>query len=81
VVLIGAELNAEIEHQTDGHLVPRGSKPVLVSQPPEDESEAEQPAERIERRRTLGGLAFALPAALVLGWFVHRSQQREAERP
>lgn len=80
VVLIGAELNAEIEHQTNGHLVPRGSKPVLVSRSPEQECPAEQPAGRTARPRTLGGLAFALPAALVLGWFVHRSQKRGEER-
>jgi membrane protein len=81
VIVVGAELNAEIEHQTTGELVPPKSKPVLVpSSTHQDGFTREEPARRAGGgQRTLGSLAFALPAALVLAWFTRRSPRRQDE--
>jgi membrane protein len=84
VIITGAELNAEIEHQTEGltalpeargGVVPKSSDDVEVrtERPPSIERIA-----KVARPRTMGALAFALPAALVLGWFARRSEKRQS---
>lgn len=72
VVIIGAELNAEIEHQTDG-VVPDAEPSPSVDQ-------SVEPARQSRRGRslTIGGLAFAIPAALVLSWFARRQERRQS---
>jgi membrane protein len=75
LVIIGAVLNSEIEHQTmrdstTGERAPMGQRGAYVADTvgegwPDGETEEEQPA-RERKRVSWGSLAFALPAALVL---------------
>jgi membrane protein len=82
VVIVGAEINAEIENQTEGHVpVPANTnasrdasggtvaEPRLGNRAPSRHNGG--------RKRTVGGLAFAIPAALVLSWFARREAKRQ----
>ena len=80
VVIIGAELNAEIEHQTAGEAPAPVDKTSVV--PPATTAPVEEPpaTTKLRSRRgralTIGSLAFAVPAALVLSWFASRHDKR-----
>lgn len=79
VVIVGAELNAEIEHQTKGMAPAPASKDV-----PLNDNDGRAPvgsgrraaSQHRGRKLTVGGLAFAIPAALVLTWFARRQDKR-----
>lgn len=85
LVIIGAELNSEIEHQTaqdstTGEEQPLGERGAYMADSvgrawPPDRKKVEKPLpeDRTARRFSLGALAFALPAAAVL----HMVQRRQ----
>lgn len=76
LVIVGAVLNSEIEHQTardttTGPTMPMGSRGAFVADTvgaarPEGDDDLPKLEERDRKRISFGSLAFALPAAIVL---------------
>ncbi len=86
LVIIGAELNAEMEHQTLADTTTDPEKPmgsrgaVMADTPPYRSNRRGRTAKsrQVDERRphkklSVGTLAFAVPAALVLSWVQRRS--------
>ncbi|MDB5562769.1 MAG: hypothetical protein JWN11_2187 [Hyphomicrobiales bacterium] len=90
VLIIGGELNAELEHQTardstTGSEQPMGRRGAYMADhvAPDDDHSGE--GERVyngsgRRRISLGTLALALPAALAIDWARKRSAARRPQR-
>jgi membrane protein len=89
ILIVGAELNSEMEHQTakdtttppDQRMGNRGARMAdTVADGPDDGGADEVPNERPQReerkRHSVGSLAFAVPAALLLSYLERRSKRR-----